>query len=126
MLQNVGNSVVTIHPIGGVISAAGGNARFLCISAIPYGERGLSIEWFMNESVALVSEAIGQGHAVAYVMNRVQVLDFIKIPLGFNKTRIQCNALISSGEQFSSAPVTLQLQGELYYVISILSIVHNN
>ena len=67
----------------------------------------------MNESAALVNETIGQGHAVAYVSDGREVLHFIKIPLEFNKTRIQCNASISSGEQFRSAPVTLQLQGEL-------------
>lgn len=112
--SSIGNSIVTIYPLGGVVSTPGGNASFLCTSAIPHGERGLKIQWFMNESAALVNETIDQGNAVAYVIDRIEALDFIKIPLEFNKIRIQCNASISSGEEFQSAPVSLQLQGELY------------
>ena len=68
----------------------------------------------MNESAALVSEVIGQENAVAHVRNGLEVLDFSKIPLEFNQTRIQCNTSFSSssGEQFqTSATVLLQLQG---------------
>ena len=71
----------------------------------------------MNESAVLVDETIDQGIAVAHVINGLEILDFIKIPIEFNQTRIQCNVSFSSdfGEQIrTSASVFLQLQGELH------------
>ena len=107
----IGAPTATIYPFGGVIAAVGGNASFQCTSTVPHGDRGLRIQWLMNESAALVNESIEQGNAVAYVRNGIEVLDFINIPLEFNGTRIQCNASLSSGEIFWTVPVSLQLQG---------------
>ena len=103
---------VTVYPRGGVIAAVGGNASFQCTSTVPHGERGLRIQWLMNESAALVDETADQGNVVASVIHGIEVLDFINIPSEFNQTRIKCNASLSSGEQFWSATVSLQLQGE--------------
>ena len=104
---------VYVYPLGGVVSTPGGNASFQCISTIPYGERGLRIQWLMNESVALVNETIGRRIAVAYVSDDIPVLRFTEIPLEFNQTKIQCNASLSSGNQFVSEIALLQLQGKL-------------
>ena len=103
-----------------MVSTPGGNATFQCISSIPHGERGLRIQWLMNESAALVNETIGQGNAVAYVSGGIEVLNFTEIPLEFNQTRIQCNASLSSGNQFVSEIVLLQLQGKLQSMIACI------
>ena len=102
-----------------MVSTPGRNASFQCTSTVPHGDRGLRIQWLMNESAALVDETTDQGNVVAHVRNRIEALDFINIPSEFNQTRIRCNASLSSGEQFWSATVSLQLQGDHNVVLSI-------
>lgn len=115
-LLHPGSRTVSVQTPEGLVSAPGGNTSFLCTSTIPHGERGLRIQWLMNESAVLVNESIEQGNAVAYVSGTIEVLKFTKIPLEFNQTMIQCNASLSSGEQFTSDIVLLQLQGKCEHV----------